>query len=327
MKQKKRYLATLAIYSSMLLSHEALAAATSTSLNYVFQSKLFDTQYTSTEQDQFSEAQFSSGLDLLLSNRLLNATIDYTLLGHIQDYRESVKSSFSQMLKTSLHSIALNNLLGVDANLKADTLTQENGNSFQYNVTPGFSKSLYNQDNINVGLDVKYNYTLHKPTVTDLEGENKGYSLGLNGHIDNGRFSWETVYSDSALSRGKNVPSENTKRLDFNSRYKLVTDMHLEFSGALKNQRSVEDTISHELNQTAYGAGIAWSPSSEYSLAFKINKIDNQILPEQQRLFGSGSIIWTPRKNLKFSVDYGDQIVEGNRGLLFSTKLDLGKNE
>jgi hypothetical protein len=58
-------------------------------------------------------------------------------------------------------------------------------------------------------------------------------------------------------------------------------------------------------------------------MVFHVNKLQKPFAHDYD-MFGGGAVTWTPERHLKFSVAYGDQLIEGSRGLLFSTKLDLG---
>ena len=75
-------------------------------------------------------------------------------------------------------------------------------------------------------------------------------------------------------------------------------------------------------NETRYGAGFAWSPSRYYSVAFKVNKLDES-RDQQDEVFGSGTVSWFPQRNMEFTFSYGDHLVEGARGVMFSTRIDL----
>ena len=74
-----------------------------------------------------------------------------------------------------------------------------------------------------------------------------------------------------------------------------------------------------------YGAGIAWSPRENYSVAFRVNRLDESRSSDTEFL-RSGEISWTPRRNLEFSLNYGDQLVEGERGVMISTRLKLDRS-
>jgi hypothetical protein len=100
--------------------------------------------------------------------------------------------------------------------------------------------------------------------------------------------------------------------------------MELQVSGQSLDETRFDGGLENApYTETRYGAGPDWSPSRFYSVAFQVNHLEES-RQETENVFGSGTVSWFPQPNLEFTLSYGDQLVEGARGVLFSTKIDLG---
>ncbi len=288
-------------------------------VNYALQSKPLDTVYIPTETNKLSEAQFKSGLGLALRHQLFNIKFDYNLKGLVQRADSTDQGQLSQTLNATMRSKALNDLLAVNAAINADSVLFKGGDSYRYKVTPSFSRSIYNVANVNV----KYNYALAKPSPVAFAKETKGYSLALKG--SKGRLVWGGTYSESNISWDQLLRTESIEAIDFNSRYRLVSDLHLELSSTIKNSVKLNGARHQAFNEKHVGAGISWAPSDEYSFALKVNKVDGSRFSEEE-YYGGGAVTWKPKHDFKLSLGYRDQLTDGAHGLILSTKLDLDKS-
>ena len=123
---------------------------------------------------------------------------------------------------------------------------------------------------------------------------------------------------------------QSTEWLEFESRYQLIPELRLEVSGTSKDETLFDGGLENDFyTETRYGVGLAWSPSKQYSVAFKVNKLD-ATRHNRQEVFGSGTVSWFPQPNMEFTLSYGDHLVEGARGLVegarglvLSTRIDL----
>jgi hypothetical protein len=289
---------------------------------YKVEAKPLDTVLKTTDRDQLSKAQFNSGLGLMFSNTLFDVNLDYVLKGNMKRAEEVDAGSLSQALSASMRSSMLNDIFAIDASIDADSAVAADGDAYHYKITPGFSRSLFNL----ADLDVKYNYQLSKLDAGVMAQETKGYSLGLNGAMRKGRLLWKGLYSESDLYKDQVLSNENTELFDFNSSYRLVKDLLVEFRSAIKNQTLFNGAVDQQYSEKRFGAGISWSPSERYELSLHVNHVD-QSRYQRDDVFGTGLFTWSPKHDLELSLGYGDDLLDGGgRGFLFSTKLDLDKS-
>jgi hypothetical protein len=116
---------------------------------------------------------------------------------------------------------------------------------------------------------------------------------------------------------------QSTELLAFESRYQLAPELQFEFSGHSKDETLFDGELEHGgFNETRLGAGLAWSPSQYYSLAFKVNR-RNESRKDEEEVFGSGVLSWFPNREMEFTLSYGDHLVGGARALMLGTRIDL----
>ncbi len=301
----------LAVAASLVTP--AWAESLDTSLNLT--PELFDVQMKPGEGDSIEEASFGTGLGLALSNSLLQLDMDYRVQSKLRE--STANADVSQRVGASLQSKLLNDLLGLDADLRAGSTLREGG--YVYSLAPGFSKSLADLGRLNV----RYEYLLDKPAADAEEQEKTGYSMGLTGATDDGRLDWSGTYRTTEVY-GAVEQLQSTERMAFSSGLQLAPELRLEVSGHSLDEARFDGGLVNELyTETLLGAGFSWSPSSQYSVAFKVNSLDES-RSQTQEVFGSGTVSWFPQRNMAFTLSYGDHLLEGARGVLLETRIDLG---
>jgi hypothetical protein len=286
-------------------------------INYDLKPRFLESAFSPSETNQLDKAEFNTGLGLALGNRLLDFSADYSFQGSLKRDGETDQGQLSQSLKASIRSIVLNDWLAVDAVVDADTAFMDGGDVYHYKITPSFSRPIYDL----ADLSVQYNYLLAKPSSAGLVKETKGYALDLNGAMANGRLIWQGTYSDSSVFKGEAVLAESTEKIDFSSSYRLIKDLYLDISSTIKNRMMPGRAEDSSFSEKHYGAGISWSLLDKYSFALNVNKTDKS-RPGRDQYYG-GAVTWTPKKDFELSLDYGNQLEDGTRGLVFSTKVDL----
>ncbi|MEE4659463.1 MAG: hypothetical protein V2J89_03285, partial [Halieaceae bacterium] len=270
-------------------------------------------------QDGMEEARFNSGLGLGLRNNLVELALDYRVESQLHE--ETADAEVSQQLGAAIYSSALNDILGVNADIRAGSVIRDAGDAFEYSIRPGISKSLADI----AELRLQYEYLLDRPAAEAEAQERVGYYMGLNGASPGGLLTWNGRYRSTEVFGGVEQ-LQSIELLEFATSLQLAPDLELQLSGRSMDEIHFEAGLENALyNQTRYGAGLAWAPSRFYSLAFKVNKLDESRLQEQDALFGSGSLSWYPQRNMAFTLSYGDQLVEGSRGLMLSTRIDLDR--
>lgn len=318
----RQQLTTLLAVPTACICNVTLAADDDTLLYYSLEPRFFNTRFTPSDKHQLTEASMDSGLGLTLQNEMVNVSIDYNLQGRLFNAADMEQSNLSQMLTASMRSTPLNNLLAVNAAINSTSRIDEGGDIFRYDFVPRFSKPLQDL----ARLDVSYTYILDKNVRANFAFEIQSYSLGLNGDLADGRLTWNSGYSETSQNNLlDSFQHENTEVIDFRSRYRLVEYMHLEVSGTITDRKLFSAMESPAFSEKLIGAGIAWSPSGQYSLSLRLNKSDridaNRF--DQQDYFTSGNVTWLPSNKLEFSLGYGDQLLEGARGMLLTSTIDL----
>jgi hypothetical protein len=268
------------------------------------------------EQNALHEARINSGLDLKFRNELLQLAVDYNVQLQLKEAADD--ATISQKLGASIHSSALNRLLGLNADIRAGGTIKHGGDAYVYSITPGFSKSFSDL----ATLSVQYNYLLDQANAKAMEKEKIGYRMGLSGKAREGRLTWKGNFG-SIDSFGGAWQMQSTELLEFESRYQLGPALRLEFSGHSKDETVLDLELKRSfVNETRYGAGLAWSPSQYYSLAFKVNK-SSLSREDHEHVFGSGILSWFPNRKMELTVSYGDRLIDGARALMLGTKIDL----
>ena len=224
--------------------------------------------------------------------------------------QDSLQSGFDLALDSDLLDLSFDSSVTLDEN------------AYRYRVVPGFSKSI---DDL-ADLSVRYEYELNQPFDQALAKEKMGYSMGLKGSLQEGRLTWKSRFRSTSIYEQGLAHTQDIELLEFESRYQLVSALHLELSSAVRDETSFSGGLIDDIySERRYGAGISWAPSRYYSLAFKLNRLDESRYDSEQ-LTGSGKVSWFPQRNLEFSLSYGDQLVEGARGVLFSTRINLDES-
>ena len=281
-----------------------------------FTPDLFSVEVKEGEHDRLEEARFKSALGLKVDSGLLQLAVDYKLQSRLKDRTD--KAAVTQQLGASLYSSALNEMLGLNADIKAGSTIKAGGDAWVYSITPGFSKSLSELGS----FSLQYEYLLDKAGAQAIEKEKMGYRMGLNGSAREGRLTWVGNYRSTDVYGGVEQ-LKSTELLEFESRYQLVPALQLRISGRSRDETLFSGGLENAVyTETRYGAGVSWSPSPEYSLAFKVSRLDES-RTRQNEVFGSGTVSWFPQRNMAFTLSYGDHLVEGERGVMFSTTIDL----
>lgn len=268
------------------------------------------------EQERLQEARFDSGLGLKFRNELLQFAIDYKAQVRLKD--EATDALFSQQVGASLHSNTLNRMLGLNADIRTDGNIKQGGDAYVYSISPGFSKSFSDL----ATLSVQYKYLLDQANAKALEKEKTGYRMALSGKARGGRLTWKGNYDTTDVFGGA-WQLQSTELLEFETRYQLVPELRLEISGRSKDETMFDGGLEHDIfNETLYGAGLAWSPSHYYSVAFKVNK-RRESREDHKDVFGSGTLSWFPNRDMEFTLSYGDRLIDGARALMLGTRINL----
>jgi hypothetical protein len=274
------------------------------------------TQFTRGELGKLREAKVKSGVGVTLGRDWLELDVGYALHGRsVGGQRDG---ELTQRVQTRLKSRQLDSLLGVTVGLNTDFVYREGGDAYRHQVQPALSGRL----GALARLKVEYRYVLDKPSRFASEQENRGYSLVMDGEYRGGQLSWLGRLSSSDLFDHRDIRTRSTDTLDLTSRYQLLDSLHLELSGALRNQTLSPEQDTRVITERRYGAALGWSPSGRYELGVRFDTVEQGLEPGDG-VRGGGSISWYPHPDLELKLDYGHQLVEGSAGWMLHTKFDL----
>lgn len=264
--------------------------------------------------------RLQSGLGLALQNRLIKLAIDYNVHGLLSEQGALKEDSMSQQVAASIRSALLNQLLGLHTDIKVDSQVQSGGDKYQHRISPSLSRSLFDVARV----DIRYQYLLNKASAQAVEKQQRGYTLGLKGALHDGRLNWSGTYSSADTYTAQLLQTRSTEQLQLKSTYRFIPGLQLELSGGIKYQavNKAKGGDNNDFAQRRYGAGLTWSPSEHYSLAFQVKRQGHSRTGEQS-LLRSGTLSWLPRRDISISLNYGDQLVQGSPGVMFSTQLQL----
>ncbi len=293
----------------------SMAADGDSLISYSLDARPFASYFESTEDSQLNAAGFDSGVGLQLRHELVDFSLDYNLKGMLSNVNNSAEGDMAQLINGSLRSALINDLLGANAAITTSSRMLVENNSFSYTIQPAVSKSLYDFAELNM----RYSYLVDKPPSAELASQRREYSLGLNGDLVGGRLTWQGSYLDSS---SYSIFSEDVARVELRSQYRLGPELHLELSGTMADKSLDLEPEKKQFNEASYGAGLLWSPNERYSVNLRLDRAENDQF-YQKEYISSGTLNWHPEHDLQFSVGYGDRLLEGQRGLMFSTKIHL----
>lgn len=268
-------------------------------------------------RDPASAAQLNSGMHLAVQHSLIDLSVNYRLQGDL--YKNQTTNDLSQIFSGALSSRELNDLLRMEAVFKADSVVGTEGGRYRHQLTSAFSKTLSDYANLNI----QYSYGLNKPSELELEQEVVDFSLGVQGHLIDGRLTWQGGYGESSALADLSLQQNTTTVMNFASRYRIAPALYVDLSGELREQQVYKEFEELDnFNARRLGAGLSWSPAADYAVSFKLNRLDDTRFAGSD-LFGSGSVIWNPPMPWQVEIGYDDRLIEGLRGVVLRARVDL----
>lgn len=270
--------------------------------------------------DQRDEDKLQSGLQLAMRNQLLRLAVDYHVQAQVDELGAIDNNSAQQRLGATIQSSRLDRLLGGKTRLQTNSVLKPGTDGYSHRLSPAFSRSLLDIATV----DIKYGYLLSKASAHATEKQTQSYSLGLRGSLPGGLLTWSGAYTTANTFHRQEAPAVQLENFRFQSEYRVGPTMKLQLFRTIKQQTKLAASQQVTSAESRYGAGVTWRPSGRYSLDFKLDRRD-QSLSGERELLSSGSVSWFPSTWLAVSLDYGDQLVEGERGILLSTRLEYDR--
>lgn len=266
------------------------------------------------------DTQLASGVELAMNNALLNLALKYKVQSHFDESGDLVDNGTSQRIGARFNSNLLDSLLDGKTNIATESVFTSGTDAYRHQFNPTYSRPLLGL----ATLDLGYQYGLEGSAAATAENTSSAYRFGLKGSLPWLPLDWSGGYVTSSKLNGSNSQTTNVESFNLQSVYTVSPQMSVKLFSKLKEQEtSLGATDIHD-SELRYGAGVVWQPSSEYALDLKI---DRQTLSAtgEESILRSGTLSWFPEDGLKLSLKYGDQLIEGARGLMLNTALDLDR--
>lgn len=262
----------------------------------------------------------SSGIDVALHAPVLNVTLDYDLQIAVDDELTATDDNIAQRLNTALQSKLLDRLLGLQGRVRTDSVFRTAVDAYQHRISPGFSRRLARF----ATLDVNYQLLLRKPSADAVEQQHRSYTFGLRGSVPGSSLHWSGAYTSADVYREGTRHTESSESVQLQSSYKLLPHMRLQLSSEIMQKTRFAPARDITSIRTRYGAGVQWRPAAApYSLKASVNRTAVSATGEES-LMRRGTLSWYPRHDLTLSLNYSDQLVQGQPGVLLNTQLLLG---
>ncbi len=274
----------------------------------------------SAKETAAEDTQLASGVELAMNNALLNLALKYKVQSHFDESGDLVDNGTSQRIGAQLNSTFLDSLLDGKTNIVTESVFISGTDAYRHQFNPTYSRPLLGLATLNMG----YRYGLEGNDAANADNTSSAYRFGLKGSLPWLPVDWSGGYVTSSKLNGSNSQTTNIESFNLQSNYTVSPQMTVKLFSKLKEEEislGATDTSSSELR---YGAGVVWQPSSEYALDLKIDKQTLSATGEES-ILRSGTVSWFPEEGLKLSLKYGDQLVEGARGLMLNTALDLDR--
>lgn len=269
---------------------------------------------------QLKDDKLQSGLQLAMHNELLKLAVDYNVQATVNDLGAIDNNSARQRLGATVRSKKLDQLLGGTTQLKTNSVVQTGTDGYSHQLSPAFSRSLLDIATV----DIKYGYLLSKASARAAENKTQSYSLGLRGSLPGGQVNWSGAYSTASTFRDHAATSLRVEIFKFQSEYRVAPTMKLQLFSNIKQQTQLAASREVSSAESRYGAGLTWIPSGRYSLDLKVDRRD-QSQSGDHELLRSGSVSWFPTATMALSLNYGDQLVQGERGIVLNTRLQFDR--
>lgn len=270
-----------------------------------------------TKAEQATEVD--SGLQLAVHNPLLKVALNYKLKARFDEEGNSARNSTSQRVGAQLHSTIVDDLLSGKTQLKAVSTFESGTQQYSHQFNPSHSRPLLNL----ATLDLNYNYGMKRAAAASRGDQSHAYTVGLKGSLPGG-VNWSGGYSTSNTLFGQTSKETQIESIKLRSDYRISPAMKVELFSDVKEKTQFSAADKARIAEFRYGAGVSWQPSARYAFDLKVDR-KTLATTGDATILGSGALSWFPEQGMAISLEYGDQLVEGTRGFLFSTKLDLDR--
>jgi len=261
-----------------------------------------------------------SGIDLALRDPALNVSLGYDVQVAVDDKPIATNGKIAQRLNTSLRSNLLNRLLGVQGRVQTNSVFHTAADTYNHRINPGFSRRLARF----ATLDVNYQVLLRKPSADAVAQQHHSYTFGLRGSLPGSSLNWSGAYTSTDIYIDGTRHAQSSELVQLQSSYRLLPHMQLQVSSEIRHQTRFQAARDITSVHTRHRAAVQWTPAAApYSLKASINRTATSPTGEES-LMRRGTVSWFPRHDLTFSLNYSDQLVEGQPGVLLNTQLLLG---
>ena len=267
-----------------------------------------------------NHTQLDSGLELALNGASMNMVLNYLVQGHFDESGDLLQNGTSQRLDAQLRSSMLDSLLYGTTRISAQSIFVTGSGKYRHQFNPTYSRSLLGLATIDMG----YRFGLEGSNAAAYGDRSSAYEFRLKGTLDSLPISWRGSYTTSDTLKGGHGELVNTESFRLQSHYSVSPSMTLQMSSRLTEEAKSRSSSMAYSSALRYGAGLVWKPSTEYAVDIEI---DRQIesTTGKEVLVSRGAFSWFPEAGLKLSLEYGDQLVDGARGLMLTTAFNLDR--
>lgn len=278
------------------------------------------TKPISAKESVNDDTQLDSGLELALSNALMNVALNYKVQSRFGESGDLLENGTSQRVGAQLHSSVLDSLLDGKTRIATESVFITGSDKYKHQFNPTYSRPLLGL----ATLDMGYRYGLEGSAAATAEDRSSAYEFGLKGSLSWLPVNWSGGYVTSSKLKGSNQELINTESFKLESNYTVSPQMTVKLFSNLKEQEKSRASSITNSSELRYGAGLVWQPSSEYALDLKIDKQTLSSTGEES-ILSRGAVSWFPEEGLELSLEYGDQLIDGARGLMLNTAFDLDR--
>lgn len=298
-----------------LLACHSLSQASALDLDLDLRTNPITAQETAND-----DTQLASGLEVALNNALVNVALKYKVQSRFDESGDSVDNGTSQRLGAQFNSSLVDELLRGETRIRAESVFIDGAEQYRHQFNPTYSRPVLGI----ATLDMGYRYGLEGTSAAAGENTSSAYEFGLKGSLPWLPMDWSGGYVTASKLDGSSSHITSIESFKLQSNYTVSPQMTVQLFTRLREEELAAGALETQTSELRYGAGVVWQPSSEYALDLKIDRQSLSATGEVSTL-RTGTLSWFPEEGLKLSLKYGDQLVEGARGLMFRTAFDLDR--
>lgn len=270
----------------------------------------------------------TSGVDLAVATPMLQMSVDYGLrLGaedpHAAtagaDARAGTAAAVVQRIGGRLRSGPLNELLGVDAELRAATRLLPAGQGLEHRLDSVLSRRVAGLATV----EARYGVEVQRAPGASRDARTETLQLRVAGKADAGRLYWRGSFRDSRRQRADGARGSARDVLQFASSYRLLPALEIDLDGRATRAWRAGGSRRLARDERRLRAGIAWQPGAACTVRLSLSRHEDR-LASRHRVSASGSVSWQPSPSWDLRLRYADRLRQRGAGVILEASLKLG---